>query len=89
MSYELINSDQNKQGRLQLFVFEDQYNSVHMDQKRFYFPTEKHSYYVSVDEDLNVRANVKRQEFITKVKFIATVTRPRCIALKNSTLTEK
>ncbi|KAH9103000.1 hypothetical protein AeMF1_020566 [Aphanomyces euteiches] len=56
-------------------VFNDMFNYVHVDEKWFYLTKVKRKYYVYDDEELALRS-VKSKHFITKVMFLAAVSRP-------------
>ncbi|KAF0732228.1 hypothetical protein Ae201684_010673 [Aphanomyces euteiches] len=81
-------SDENKKKRLRFALgflqpglhgahfFENMYNRVHVDEKWFYLTQVKRTLYVYEDEELALRS-AKSTSFITKVMFLAAVTRPR------------
>ena len=56
-------------------VFASMHNVVHVDEKWFYVTKVKKRFYVFADEELPKRS-AKSKHFITKVMFLAAVTRP-------------
>ncbi|KAJ0034614.1 hypothetical protein Pint_26432 [Pistacia integerrima] len=51
-------------------------NIIHVDEKWFYMTKQSEKYYLLPDEDEPLRT-CKSKTFITKVMFLAAVTRPR------------
>ncbi|KAF0775532.1 hypothetical protein AaE_000768 [Aphanomyces astaci] len=57
-------------------IFDNMYSFVHVDEKWFNLTTVKKAFYAYEDEDLPKR-RLKSKRYITKVMFLAAVTRPR------------
>ncbi|RHZ11529.1 hypothetical protein DYB37_010982 [Aphanomyces astaci] len=68
LSFLRMSSDQ--------IIFDCMYQTVHVDAKWYFLTTVKKRVYVYEDEKVALRA-LKSKRFITKVMFLATVTRPR------------
>ena len=58
------------------YVFKNQYDCVHIDEKWFNLTEENARYYLSPDEEHPLRTTQSKR-FITKVMFISAVARPR------------
>ncbi|KAF7150250.1 hypothetical protein RHSIM_Rhsim02G0188400 [Rhododendron simsii] len=63
-------------------MFKNMYNYVHMDKKWFYMSRESERYYL-LPEEPEPHHTCKSKRFITKVKFLATIARPRFDANRN------
>ncbi|KAF7150094.1 hypothetical protein RHSIM_Rhsim02G0188200 [Rhododendron simsii] len=63
-------------------MFKNMYNYVHIDEKWFYMSCESEQYYL-LPEEPEPHRTCKSKRFITKVKFLATVARPRFDANRN------
>nr|GEV32856.1 transposase, Tc1-like protein [Tanacetum cinerariifolium] len=94
-------TDENKKARLRFCLsmvtpsflsfsptFKDMYNIIYIDEKWFYMSRPTKRYYLVPGEDDPLRTR-KSKKFITKVMFLAAVTRPRYDSLGTETFLGK
>lgn len=63
--------------------FDTMYNQVHVDEKWFYMTKNSRNYYV-LDGEIAPNRTTKSKRFVTKVMFLAAVSRPRFDPSKNT-----